>query len=94
MSRAPESPAPEHTHKGYTLTDLTSQSDDGRFVARVAIVALGAGRTRSQRFLDLESFSSASEARNRALAAARSWIDAELANDRLALPSNFSRLDF
>jgi hypothetical protein len=79
-------------YKGYTVVDETIVVDDGRFRARIAILTLGDGRVRSQRFIDLETFQAEADARRRAVAGARAWIDAEVAqdNDRLALPTNFS----
>jgi hypothetical protein len=81
----------QHTFKGYTFTDETTETEDGRYRARVRILGLDGGR-RSQRFIDLETFANESDAHRRALAAARSWIDAEDGNDRLALPSSFAPL--
>ena len=80
-----------HTYKGYTFTDETTPTDDGRYRARVRILGLDGGR-RSQRFIDLETFASEADALHRALAAARSWIDAEHGHDKLALPSSFAPL--
>jgi hypothetical protein len=77
------------TYKGYTFADVTTKTDAGRFKARAAIMALDGGRTRSQRFLDLETFNTEEEANARVLAAAKAWIDADVGQDRLALPSNF-----
>lgn len=76
------------TYKGYIVTDLTTRTEDGRYKARAAIISLEGTRTRSQRFLDFETFRTQAEAQARALAAARAWIDADQ-DDRLALPSNF-----
>jgi hypothetical protein len=81
------------TYKGYAFTDLTTQTDDGRYKARAAIMALEGSRTRSQRFLDLETFKTLAEANARVLAGAMAWIDANLGDDRLALPSSFVPLD-
>jgi hypothetical protein len=82
-----------HTvYKGYAFTNLTTQADDGRFVARVAIMALDGARTRSQRFLDLETYPTREEADARVRDAAVAWIDAGEQPDRLALPSRFSSL--
>lgn len=77
------------TYKGYTFADVTTATDGGRFKARAAIMALDGGRTRSQRFLDLETFSTEAEARARVTVAAKAWIDADLGQDKLALPSSF-----
>ena len=65
--------------------------EDGKYRARVRILGLDGGR-RSQRFIDLETFVNEADARHRALAAARSWIDAEDGHDKLALPSSFAPL--
>ena len=83
-----------YEYKGYTFVDETTILEDGRFRARIAIMTLGDGRVRSQRFIDLETFRAETDARRRAVAAARAWIDAEVAqdNDRLALPTSFSPL--
>lgn len=77
------------TYKGYTFADVTTKTETGRFKARAAIMALDGGRTRSQRFLDLETFGTEEEANARVVAAAKAWIDADVGQDRLALPSNF-----
>ncbi|HUP07771.1 MAG TPA: hypothetical protein VMU47_11500 [Caldimonas sp.] len=79
-------------YKGYAYTNLTTQAEDGRYVARVAIIALDPARTRSQRFLDLESYATRGEADARVSEAAMAWIDASQQPDRLALPSRFSTL--
>jgi hypothetical protein len=78
------------TYKGYILTEVTTQTEDGRFKARAAIMSLDGSRTRSQRFLDLETFRTREEASARVLAAARTWVDHNGGEDRLALPTNFS----
>jgi hypothetical protein len=67
--------------------------ENGRYRARVAIMALDGSRTRSQRFIDLEVFTSPEEAGERVVAVARAWIDANAGSDQLALPTNFSALD-
>ena len=81
------------TYKGYIVTDMTTQTDDGRYKARAAIMALDGSRTRSQRFLDLETFKTKAEANARVLTGAMAWIDTDLVADRLALPTNFAPLD-
>ncbi|MGH8264271.1 MAG: hypothetical protein ACRET4_12385 [Steroidobacteraceae bacterium] len=81
-----------NAYKGYIFTDMTTRTDDARYKARVAIMALDGSRTRSQRFLDLETFRTEAEASARALAGAMEWIDAQAGPDRLALPTNFSAL--
>lgn len=80
-------------YKGYAFTDMTTQTDDGRYKARAAIMALDGTRTRSQRFLDLETFKSQAEANARVVAGAKAWIDADIGKDLLALPSNFVPFD-
>jgi len=80
-------------YKGYTFADVSTPLDNGRYRARVAIMALDGTRTRSQRFIDLEVFASLAEAGERVVAVARAWIDANAGSDQLALPTNFSPLD-
>ena len=80
----------EHSYKGHAFDDVTERTDDGRYRARVVLVTAGNGRPRSQRFIDLETFVKEDDARQRALAAARAWIDEEEANDELALPTSFA----
>ena len=81
-----------HSYKGHAFDDDTAPTDDGRYRARVVLVTAGNGRPRSQRFIDLETFVKEDDARQRALAAARAWIDEEEANDKLALPTGFAPL--
>ena len=76
-----------HSYKGHAFDDDTTQTDDGRYRARVVLVTVGDGRPRSQRFIDLETFAKEDDARRRAIAAARAWIDEEESNDKLALPT-------
>jgi hypothetical protein len=52
--------------------------EDGRYMARAAVVVLGGNRTQSQRVLDFETFDTEAEATARAQAGARAWIDAEM----------------
>ena len=80
-------------YKGYTFADVSTAMENGRYRARVAIMALDGSRTRSQRFIDLEVFPSPEEAGERVVAVARAWIDANAGSDQLALPTNFSALD-
>lgn len=80
-------------YKGYTFADVSTPVENGRYRARVAIMALDGTQTRSQRFLDLEVFSSLEEAGERVVAVARAWIDANAFKDQLALPTNFSPMD-
>ena len=82
----------KHDYKGHTFSDETAVMEDGYYRARVAVMTLGDGRVRSQRFIDLETFRTEENARRRAVAAARAWIDEEHGKDRLALPTNFSPL--
>lgn len=79
-------------YNGYTVADVTTATDDGRFRARAAIMSLDGERTRSQRFLDLETFRTQEEAHARTMQVAKAWIDALPDSDRLALPTNFSPL--
>ena len=80
-------------YRGYTFADVSTPVENGRYRARVAIMALDGSRTRSQRFLDLELFHTREEAGERVVAVARAWIDANAEKDQLALPTNFSPLD-
>ena len=80
-------------YKGYTFADVSTQLENGRYRARVAIMALEGTRTRSQRFIDLEVFHTRAEAGERVVKVARAWIDANAGHDELALPTNFSPLD-
>ena len=79
-------------YKGSAFDDDTTRTDDGRYRARVVLITVGNGRPRSQRFIDLETFVNEDDARQRALAAARAWIDEEEANNELALPTSFAPL--
>ena len=81
-----------HSYKGYAFDDDTTRTDDGRYRARAILVTVGKGRTRAQRFIDLETFAKEDDAHKRAIAAARAWIDEEESNDKLALPTGFSPL--
>ena len=80
-------------YKGYTFADVSTPMENGRYRARVAILALDGTRTRSQRFIDLETFNSREEAGARVVTVARAWIDANAGSDQLALPTNFTPLD-
>ena len=80
----------EHSYKGYAFDDDTTTTEDGRYRARVILKTIGQGRPPSQRFIDLETFAKVDDARQRAIATARAWIDEEQKNDKLALPTNFS----
>jgi hypothetical protein len=77
-------------YKGYTFASMSTLTDGGHYRARVAIMALDGSRTRSQRFIDLETFRTESEANERAVAGAMAWIDANAGRDQLALPTDFA----
>jgi len=81
----------QHKYKGYAFSDETTKTDDGKYRACVRVLGLDVGR-RSQRFIDLETFVNQADALHCALAAARSWIDAEEGHDKLALPTSFAPL--
>ena len=80
-------------YKGYTFADVSTPTENGRYRARVAILALDGERTRSQRFIDLEVFKTRQEANERVVTVARAWIDENAGNDRLDLPTNFTLLE-
>jgi hypothetical protein len=80
----------KHSYNGYAFDDDTAMTEDGRYRARVILKTVRDGRPRSQRFIDLETFASVDDARQRAVAMARAWIDEEQNNDKLALPTSFS----
>jgi hypothetical protein len=80
------------TYKGYTVSDLTCESGKGRWTARVAIMAAEPTGTRSQCFLDFETFRSGDEARKRAEAGAVAWIDRQVRAGQRATPSGFGSL--
>ena len=79
-------------YRSYCLASITTPSDDGRYRARVVIIALGDERTRSQRFLDLETFSSVAEAEDRAIAGGKEWVDKQLMQDQFQVPTDFAAL--
>ena len=79
-------------HKDFTVCDLTTRTEDGRYMARAAVVGRSGGRTLSQRFLDFETFDSEVEATARAQAGALAWIDEETGYVPLALPTNLSQV--
>jgi hypothetical protein len=79
-------------YRGYHVTSTTSQAEEGRFRARVAVMVLSGDRTRSQHFLDFETFATEAEADARALAGAKDWIDEQFRHDSLRSPSNFASL--
>ena len=72
-------------HRDFTVCDLTTQTEDGRYKARAAVMPLGGSRTLFQRFLDFEMFDTKAEATARAHAGARAWIDEELRHVSIAL---------
>jgi len=79
---APGEPAtPRAPHRSFYKEHLLScypqPLDNGRFQARVAITSLGGGRTRSQRFLDLEDFASFEAAIARGFQAGMDWVDGQ-----------------
>ena len=80
-------------YKGYTFADVSTPMENGRYRARVAILALDGTQTRSQRFIDLEVFHTLEEAGERVVTVARAWIDANEGHDQLALPTNFAPMD-
>ena len=79
-----------YVYQDYVFTDVSTQLDDGRYRARVAIVSLTGTRTRSQRFIDLEVFPTREAALERVVVVAKAWIDDESDKDPLALPTNFA----
>jgi len=80
------------SYNGHMFVCVSTQTDGGKYRASVAIMAIDGSRTRSQRFLDLETFPTELEANERAVAAAKAWIDANSENDRLSLPTNLAAL--
>jgi hypothetical protein len=62
-------------YRDYMLSCQPTRLDDGRYQARVVITSLGGDKTRSQRFLDLESFESEEAAIVRSRQAGMEWID-------------------
>ena len=79
-----------HDHKDFRVCDLTAQMDDGRYRACAAVVGRGGGHTLSQRFLDFGTFESEAEATARAQAGARAWVDEDMWDVPLALPTNYA----
>ena len=79
-------------YSGFTVCDITTQTEDGRYMARAAVVGRSGGRTLSQRFLDFETFDSEAQATARAQAGALAWIDDETRYVPLALPMNPSQV--
>ena len=74
-------------YKNFTVCDLTTQLEEGGYMARAAVVVLAGSRTLSQRFLDFETFDTEAEATARAQAGARAWIDEQALYVPLALPT-------
>lgn len=62
-------------HRDHMLSCRPYQQDDGRWQARVAIVAMGGLKTQAQRFLDLDSFDGHDEAVAFAHASGIAWVD-------------------
>jgi len=77
-------------YSGFTVCDITTQTEDGRYMARAAVVGRSEGRALSQRFLDFETFDTEAKASARAQAGARAWIDEEKWDVPLALPSYYT----
>ncbi|HKX40634.1 MAG TPA: hypothetical protein VJO99_05720 [Burkholderiaceae bacterium] len=73
-------------YKGYLIASLTTVNEHGRYEARVAIIGSAVDRARSQRFLDLEDYATEAKADDRALEAAKDWIDAHPARENLYAP--------
>ena len=59
-------------------------------MARAAVVPLSGPRTLFQRSLDFETFDTEANASARAQAGARAWIDEEMWDAPLALPSYYT----
>ncbi|CAN5197644.1 hypothetical protein BH11PSE9_BH11PSE9_12130 [soil metagenome] len=77
--QAGKPPAADHArsiYRDHLLSCRPMPLDDGQYQARVAITYLGGEKTRSQHFLDLDSFPSETAANERALQAAQAWVDA------------------
>jgi hypothetical protein len=64
-------------NKDYLLSCSPLLREDGLYQARVAITYLGGERTRSQRFLDLDSFPTKEQAVAAAQAAGIEWVNRE-----------------
>ena len=79
-----------HGYKDFRVCDLTAQMEDGRYRACAAVVGRGESRTLSQRFLDFGTFESEGEATACAQAGARAWIDEQVWDVPLALPTNYA----
>ena len=79
-------------YKDFKVRDLTIHTEDGRYVARAAVVGRSGGRTLSQRFLDFETFDTEAKASARAQAGAMAWIDEETGYVPLVLPTNLRQV--
>jgi hypothetical protein len=62
-------------YRQHMLTCRPQAQDDGRYQARVAITAIDGTKTRTQRFLDLDTFDSHDEAVESARLAGMEWVD-------------------
>ena len=71
--------AHRHLYKDYLLSCSPLLREDGLYQARVAVTYLGGERTRSQRFLDLDSVPTKEQAVAAAQAAGIEWVDREVA---------------
>jgi hypothetical protein len=65
-------------HRDYMLSCEATLQDDGRYQARVAVICMSSDKTRSQRFLDLESFVEPDAAIERTRQAGMEWIDVNI----------------
>lgn len=74
MSKDPRAVA-RTVYRNFLLSCQPMAQDDGRFQARVVITSLGGDQTRSQRFLDLDAFSSEEAAIDHARQSGMEWID-------------------
>ena len=81
---------PDVVYRDFTIRDLTTRMEDGRYLGRAAVVRRSAGRVLSQRFFDFETFDTEAQASARAQAGARAWIDEERWDVPLALPTNYA----
>jgi len=80
-------------YKGYTFAGVSTPTENGKYRARVVIIAVDGSSTRSQRFVDFEICRTEAEANERAMKGAMAWIDANSGPDQLALPTKFAALD-
>ena len=65
----------QHLYNGYLLSCHPRTIDDGRYQARLGITAFAGDKTRGQRFLDLEVFTTENEAAAHAKAVGMQWVD-------------------